>query len=85
MFLKTGKTYRIKWLDAAQDSSWNSEQDLDKFIKESEAGVEQILTFIKESTEFYAFTTGKHIGDNNYADVMLIPKKWVYSIKQLKI
>ncbi len=85
MTLKTGKTYRIHWIDAAESSNWSSEQDLDKFIVECEAGVEQILTFIKESNHFYAFTTGKHLGDNNHADIMLIPKKWTISIKQLRI
>lgn len=83
--LKVGKTYRIAWIDAAQSAEWTSKEELQKMILESEKGVEQILTFIKESDEFYAFTTGTHIGDGNYCDVMLIPKDWVSSIKQLRI
>jgi hypothetical protein len=83
--LKKGSLYRIAWIDAAQSVEWTGEEELNKLIVQYEKGVEQILTFIKESERFYAFTTGTHIGDGAYADVMLIPRDWVLSIKQIKI
>lgn len=85
MNLKKGKTYKVSWIDAAASSEWTDEEALDKLIIQYEKGAEQILTFVKESEEFYAFTTGTHVGDGNYCDVMLIPKDWVKNIKLLKI
>jgi hypothetical protein len=83
MKLIKGKKYNVKWIDAAGSSDWTDEEDLDKMIAQYEKGVEQDLTFIKESKKFYAFTSGKHLGDENYCDVHLIPKDWC-SIKRLR-
>lgn len=72
-----GKQYKVKWIDAAGSAAWTDNEELDKLIEQYEKGVEQVLTFIKESKHFYAFTSGTHIGDGNYCDVHLIPKEWV--------
>ena len=85
MKLKPGKTYKISWIDAFQTPEWTTKEELEKLFIQYEKGVEQVLTYIKESERFYAFTTGTHVGDDTYCDIMLIPKDWVLSIKQIKI
>lgn len=83
MKLIKGKKYNLKWIDAAGSAEWTDEKQLDEMIALYEKGVEQELVFIKESKRFYAFTSGTHLGDGNYCDVMLIPKDWL-SIKRIK-
>lgn len=72
-----GQLYKVSWIDAAGSAEWSDEEGLEKLIAQYENGVEQVLTFIKESKKFYAFTSGTHTGDGNYCDVHLIPKEWV--------
>ena len=78
-----GKRYKVTWIDAAGSAAWTDEKELDDMIAMYEKGVEQVLAFIKESKRFYPFTSGTHIGDQNYCDVMLIPKEWA-KLKQFK-
>jgi hypothetical protein len=76
MKLIKGKQYQVWWVDAAGDAAWQTEDNIDRMIEVYEKGVQQDLYFVKESNLFYAFTSGKHLGDGHYCDVHLIPKAW---------
>ena len=82
--LKFGQQFRIKWIDAFGDSSWTDDKELDKLIEQFEKPADQTLYFIKQTDEFYVFTSGRPEAGKPYIDVHGIPKGWIQSLKQIK-
>jgi hypothetical protein len=84
MKLVKGKWYELEWIDAVSNVEWNDEKDLDKLIEKHEQGCVNRFYFVKESSTFYAFSSGYARADKDYFDIHLIPKKWIQSVKQLR-
>jgi hypothetical protein len=84
MKLQRGKQYKLRWIDAFGSAQWNTDEDLEKLIIYHEAPIEQTLYFIKSSSEFHIFTSGKPEDGRSYIDIHGIPKNWIISIKQVK-
>jgi hypothetical protein len=84
MRLKPNQQYRIRWIDAFGSAEWTHSEDLDKLIIQFSKPADQTLYFIKQTDDFYIFTSGKP-GDNKpYIDIHGIPKGWVTEIKQIR-
>jgi len=77
---KFGEHYRIKWIDAFGDSQWTTEEDLNKLIKDFTKPADQTLYFIKQTDEFYIFTSGKPEKGKPYIDIHGIPRGWIHSM-----
>ncbi len=80
MKLIHGKQYKIKWLDAFGDANWTDAEQLEKLIKTFETPSEQTLYFIKQTKDFYIFTSGKLKPDSPYIDIHGVPKGWAIKI-----
>jgi hypothetical protein len=84
MKLVRGKQYRVKWLDAFGDASWTDEEALGKLIEWFSKPVDQTLYFIKQTPDFYIFTSAKPEEGKPLADVHGIPRGWIDDIKAIR-
>lgn len=84
MKLRFGKQFRIRWIDAWGDAQWTDEEQLSKLITQFEKPADQTLYFIKQTDDFYIFTSGKPEQGKPYIDIHGIPKGWITSIKEIK-
>lgn len=79
MKLVAGKQYNIEWLDAFASASWTSLEELDKLLGIHSETVKQTLYFVKETKDFYAFTSGQpsEKKDVGFVDIHVIPRSWI--------
>jgi len=87
MKLKSGTQYKVKWIDAFGDARWTDTDQLDKLLEMFTTPAEQTLYFIKQTKDFYIFTSGKikeSDGDQTYVDIHGIPKGWIVEIKAVR-
>lgn len=76
MKLIKGKKYRVRWIDAFENASWTSDDELDQLIKDH-TPEEQTLYFIKQTPDLYIFTSGKIKPNSDYLDIHAIPKGFI--------
>jgi len=81
---KFGQQFRVKWIDAFGDSQWTDEKELDKLIADFTKPADQTLYFIKQTDEFYIFTSGKPEVGKPYIDIHGIPRGWIERMTLLK-
>jgi hypothetical protein len=81
---KFGQQFRVKWIDAFGDSQWTDEEDLKKLIDQFEKPADQTLYFIKQTDEFYIFTSGKPEAGKSYIDIHGIPRGWIERMTLIK-
>lgn len=67
-------TYKIVWIDIYHDTDWLDFDKVDKSIKENSNTIESVGYFIKETDDFYVFTSGVDKTDEKYFDIVLYPK-----------
>jgi len=79
-----GQQFRIKWIDAFGDSKWTDEEELTKLINTHAKPENQTLYFIKQTPDFYIFTSGKPETGQPYIDIHGIPKGWLQSMTKIK-
>jgi hypothetical protein len=84
MRLKFGQQTRVKWIDAFGISTWTDEDELTKLIKAHSKPENQTLYFIKQTDEFYIFTSGKPTKGEAYIDIHGIPRGWVVELKPVR-
>ena len=82
--LKFAAQYRVKWIDALGEASWTDDNELDNLIEQFEKPADQILYFIRQTDEFYIFTSGKPEAEKPYIDIHGIPKGWIQSLKAIR-
>ena len=81
---KFGQQYRVKWIDAFGEAAWTNDEELSKLIDQFEKPADQTLYFIKQTDEFYIFTSGKPEQGKPYIDIHGIPRGWIQSIKAIR-
>jgi hypothetical protein len=78
---KFGQQYSIKWIDAFGDSAWTDDKEREKLVTQFEKPADQTFYFIKQTDEFYVFTSGKPEAGKPYIDIHGIPKVWAVELK----
>lgn len=79
---KFGQQFKVKWLDAFASAEWTDNKTLDKLLKDA-TPEQQTLYFIKQTPDFYIFTSGKPKPDQ-YIDIHAMPKGWIVDIKPVR-
>ena len=80
--LKKHIKYEISWVDISHENSWVPFDDVDKNILNNKPMV-TLGFFIKQTKDFYVFSSGIDLQSKNYFDQVTYPKGVIISIKEL--
>lgn len=74
--------YYYTWIDSFINADWIYKKDIDEEIKKGGDKIEGVGAFVKETTNFYVFTSG--FDNERIFDLEMVPKKAVLKVVPLE-
>lgn len=81
-FIKN-KEYRVWWQDVSHSNEWVSYDKIDEEIQEH-LPIVNLFHFVKETDDAYVFCSGWDEENQNYWDLVIMPKGCVKKAERIK-